>query len=403
MGDAEKYYTFRNCRFANIRGDSVIKSWNSTAGQAVFVTNSEKYLHTSNYKMEFQNCTIDGKLITSPSDLNPQLTEGNEITFLIQNDSTPEKNPVGKHTVSHVYDKKLYIGDRLVPLADRPVRKGSEYYLPEQEICDAWGIAVNKDTEGEFINGIKYVPLSQAGIYYANAIYDDSRSAVVLAPICQNGRNLLTEKTAATIWNPYSYPNVVISSQNDQGEAVLRCAVLQNSYYPGMFTGITDVLKQNGAGKYTVRFEAKSYDGKQYPVQIRIQNMRYDGYQLIQKTRMESVAVNGEWSVCEAEFDLSDWDMSDDSAAHLRIGSDNSPGYDVMFRNIELTKTVPDIIGDVNMDGAYNIADVILLQKWLLAVPDTHLANWKAADFYDDHVLNVFDLCLMKRKLIYEK
>ena len=116
-----------------------------------------------------------------------------------------------------------------------------------------------------------------------------------------------------------------------------------------------------------------------------------------------SVAVNGGWSVCEAEFDLSDWDMPDDSAAHLRIGSDNSPGYDVMFRNIELTKTVPDIMGDVNMDGAFNIADVILLQKWLLAVPDAHLANWKAADFYDDHVLNVFDLCLMKRKLIYGK
>ena len=27
---------------------------------------------------------------------------------------------------------------------------------------------------------------------------------------------------------------------------------------------------------------------------------------------------------------------------------------------------------------------MILLQKWLLAVPDTHLKNWKAADFYAD-------------------
>ncbi len=58
-------------------------------------------------------------------------------------------------------------------------------------------------------------------------------------------------------------------------------------------------------------------------------------------------------------------------------------------------------MGDVNMDGAFNIADVTLLQKWLLAVPDTHLANRKAADFNDDHVLNALDLCLMKRKLIY--
>ena len=295
MGDAEKYYTFRNCRFANIRGASVIKSWDSTAGQAVFVTNSKEYLHCSNYIMEFQNCTIDGKLITSPSDLNPQLTEGNEITFQIQNDSTPEQIPAGKHTVSHVYDKKLYIDDRLVPLEHQPVRKDGEYWLPEQEICDAWGIAVNEDTKGELINGIKYVPLSQASVYYANAVYDENRSAVRLAPICQNGRNLLTEKASAAIWNPYSYPNVVLSPYPDDGAVVLRCDVNQNSNNPGMFTSITDVLKQNGAGKYTVRFEAKSYDGNQYPVQLRITNMRYEGYKLIKKEFMEAVNVTDEF------------------------------------------------------------------------------------------------------------
>ena len=63
---------------------------------------------------------------------------------------------------------------------------------------------------------------------------------------------------------------------------------------------------------------------------------------------------------------------------------------------IELEK----IKGDINADGEFNVADVVLLQKWLLAVPDTHLANWKAADFCQDDKLNVFDLCLMKRELI---
>jgi len=60
----------------------------------------------------------------------------------------------------------------------------------------------------------------------------------------------------------------------------------------------------------------------------------------------------------------------------------------------------PVLMGDVNADGSFNVADVVLLQKWLLAVPNTDLANWKAADFYDDQILNVFDLCLMKRALI---
>lgn len=57
--------------------------------------------------------------------------------------------------------------------------------------------------------------------------------------------------------------------------------------------------------------------------------------------------------------------------------------------------------GDVNSDGTFDVADVVLLQKWLLSVPDTHLENWRAADFYKDDRLDVFDLCLMKRELIY--
>lgn len=56
--------------------------------------------------------------------------------------------------------------------------------------------------------------------------------------------------------------------------------------------------------------------------------------------------------------------------------------------------------GDVNADGAFNISDVVLLQKWLLADPDTHLADWKAADMCEDNRLDVFDLCLMKHELL---
>lgn len=59
------------------------------------------------------------------------------------------------------------------------------------------------------------------------------------------------------------------------------------------------------------------------------------------------------------------------------------------------------LMGDVNGDDVFSVADVIMLQKWLLTVPDTHLSNWKAADFYEDDKLDVFDLCLMKMALIY--
>lgn len=64
------------------------------------------------------------------------------------------------------------------------------------------------------------------------------------------------------------------------------------------------------------------------------------------------------------------------------------------------TDKLVKVQGDANTDGKFDVADVILLQKWLLAVPDTKLADWKAADLCEDGRLDVFDLCMMKRMLV---
>ncbi|MFR6496769.1 MAG: hypothetical protein ACLUOF_10605 [Ruminococcus sp.] len=42
------------------------------------------------------------------------------------------------------------------------------------------------------------------------------------------------------------------------------------------------------------------------------------------------------------------------------------------------------------------MADVVLLQKWLLGIPETKPADWRAGDLYADGVLNGFDLCLLR-------
>ena len=68
--------------------------------------------------------------------------------------------------------------------------------------------------------------------------------------------------------------------------------------------------------------------------------------------------------------------------------------YELVFK-LKFTPT-----GDVNDDGEFSVADVVLLQKWLLAAPDVQLENWKAVDYCNDNKLNVFDLCLMKRELV---
>ena len=55
---------------------------------------------------------------------------------------------------------------------------------------------------------------------------------------------------------------------------------------------------------------------------------------------------------------------------------------------------------DVNTDGSFNVSDLVLLQRWLLAAPDAELANWQAGDLCEDNRLDVFDLCLMRRMLV---
>ena len=59
-----------------------------------------------------------------------------------------------------------------------------------------------------------------------------------------------------------------------------------------------------------------------------------------------------------------------------------------------------NIQGDVNADGEFNISDLVLLQRWLLAIPDTELNDWRASNLCRDNRLDVFDLCLMRSELI---
>ena len=68
--------------------------------------------------------------------------------------------------------------------------------------------------------------------------------------------------------------------------------------------------------------------------------------------------------------------------------------------NYIVIAAVSSVRGDVNADGKFNISDVLLFQEWLLAVPDTTLADWKAGDLCEDGRLDIFDLCLMKRELL---
>lgn len=57
------------------------------------------------------------------------------------------------------------------------------------------------------------------------------------------------------------------------------------------------------------------------------------------------------------------------------------------------------VSGDADDDGSLGVADVIALQKWLHARPNASI-NSDLADLDENGIINIFDLCLLKRELL---
>lgn len=100
--------------------------------------------------------------------------------------------------------------------------------------------------------------------------------------------------------------------------------------------------------------------------------------------------------------------ISDDSVYLIGSGMNGSMDYFRVFNKdhedaeyyYTEKETVSSVKGDINADGYFSAADLVLLNKWLLGVPDTQLPDWKAGDLCDDGRLDVFDLVLMRREFV---
>jgi len=59
--------------------------------------------------------------------------------------------------------------------------------------------------------------------------------------------------------------------------------------------------------------------------------------------------------------------------------------------------------GDVNADGVFNMADLVMLQKWIVCTEDAALTLWKAGDMYRDGKITASDLTIMKYVLLMQR
>lgn len=76
----------------------------------------------------------------------------------------------------------------------------------------------------------------------------------------------------------------------------------------------------------------------------------------------------------------------------------NEGGYPLLAWEVESQKDT--IMGDVNLDGVFDIADIKLLQDYLLCRETLTAEQGAAADVCADNKLNCFDLCVLKRMYV---
>lgn len=64
----------------------------------------------------------------------------------------------------------------------------------------------------------------------------------------------------------------------------------------------------------------------------------------------------------------------------------------------ETTETYP--FGDINMDGSFTVADIVLLQKYLIKKEILSIEQGKIANVYEDNKINCFDLVSLKNSYL---
>lgn len=75
-------------------------------------------------------------------------------------------------------------------------------------------------------------------------------------------------------------------------------------------------------------------------------------------------------------------------------------GYQVTEEGVSVISEaeVRGLSGDCNADSTWSVADLVMLQKWLLC--DGELTDWRSADLSGDGRVNAADLALLKQKLL---
>ena len=94
-----------------------------------------------------------------------------------------------------------------------------------------------------------------------------------------------------------------------------------------------------------------------------------------------------------------------DTTVNLKAGSNtiklyNAGGNGPSIDRIAIAVPYDDVIGDINLDGEFSVADLVLMQKYLLGAENFNKKQFAAADLNNDGNADIYDMIRLRKMII---
>ncbi len=222
-------------------------------------------------------------------------------------------------------------------------------------------------------------PVSDSGcVMDENLVYtfENVNSGMVMD--IENG--IMTDNTNVRQWSSNGY---------ECQKWVLKSFGSGNYYYIRSAQDENYVLKADGSAN-GANICISEYSTKDSSQLFRFTKNLDGTYSITTRASKDNCLIEIDSASKESGANVQQWERNGNTCQKWKIRTEKKP------------EPVQSVSGDVNNDGEYTVTDIVLFQKWLLAVDGTKLENWKSADLNNDNVLDPFDLVMM-RKLLIEK
>ena len=223
-------------------------------------------------------------------------------------------------------------------------------------------------------------------------------TAEIIARALENSNKQFTAKCKVTVTGTIAPAGDVIEAEDydvQSGIDVENCseggsdvAYIENGDYIG-FKGINF-----GRGAESINFRVAS-NGSNGEIEVRLGSP--DG-KLIGSMNVNGTGGWQNWATQKCNIEKT---IGVNDVYFIFKGKDGYL-YNVNWFSINYPYENDNLLGDCNLDGEVSIADIVMLRKWL-SCESNKLTCWRNADICKDKIINVFDLCLLKRMLIEQQ